>query len=133
MAQLHSCGVLHRDIKPSNFLMHGQQLLLNDFDLACFEHEVVEAVKVGTPRFWSPRADVEIAGWRYSREDDWMGLALTFAEWLGVYGPRAHAGGPPAHMKLCVVQMLLDPGSKVGDAFRQRIQPVWSMISQQVN
>ena len=84
---LHTNHVLHRDVKPDNFLIHDGTLQLNDFDVSCFEHEQELRVHspVGTSSFWSPRYDVPVHGWAYDHDDDWIGLALTFAFWLGFY------------------------------------------------
>ena len=87
---LHGLGVLHRDIKPANFLIHNSQLMLNDFDTACHDSNGDETSKrrIGTPGYWSPRCDVDILGWSYNSDDDWMALALTFGKWMGVYNPQ---------------------------------------------
>jgi len=139
--QLHTMHILHRDIKPANFLAHNGQLVLNDFDMACQSCQTGEISRrpVGTMAFWSPRCDVEIPGWHYAPEDDWMGLALTFASWLGVYQPalRSPSTCSPsanASVKLGAVHTLLSPGFEVmlPGSFRQRIQPAYDQVNSEV-
>lgn len=134
--QLHAKHILHRDIKPANFLTHNGQLVLNDFDMACqsYDTEEISRRPVGTMAFWSPRCDAEIPGWHYAPEDDWMGLALTFASWLGVYQPALRSPSMRASVKLGAVHTLLSPGFEVmmPDSFRQRIQPVFDQVNAEV-
>ena len=122
---LHGKGILHRDVKPDNFLTHNDTLQLNDFDVSCFQYEeVLRSIRpVGTCKFWSPRCDHAVdSSWMYEDKDDWMGLALTFASWLGVY-----AGDQPSEdnivAKMGAVKTLLGLQT-APDALKARLKPV---------
>ena len=106
--------------------------MLNDFDTACHDSNWDETSKrrVGTPGYWSPRCDVDILGWNYDSDDDWMALALTFGKWLGVYIPHPRPSAlTSAAVKLGAVRTLLSPGIGAPVAFMQRIQPVFERVS----
>jgi hypothetical protein len=130
---LKELSILHRDIKPSKFLarkLHRRvRLLLGDFDLACQEDEVEESsTPVGTAAFWSPRFDMNSPDWTYTRDDDWLGLGLTFGYWLGVYSgsplPKA-----AAEQKLGVLSRMLGPAYKehLPESFRDRFRPLYAV------
>ena len=108
--------------------------MLNDFDTACYDSNWEETSKrrVGTPGYWSPYCDVDIVGWSYSKDDDWMALALTFGKWLGVYNPQPRLGALAcATVKLGVVRTLLTPGFDAPVAFklRPRMAPVFERVA----
>lgn len=127
---LHDKQVLHRDVKPDNFLMHGDVLQLNDFDVSCLRHDLAQRVirPVGTCEYWSPRCDIHNdSGWLYDEADDWMGLALTFAFWLGTYAAR-QSSSDNVQVKVGAVRMLLALRS-APEALKARIRPVVDLIA----
>jgi serine/threonine protein kinase len=134
LLHLEELRILHRDIKPSNFLTHTLhrrvRLLLSDFDLACEEDEAEESsTPVGTAAFWSPWFDMNNPDWTYTRDDDWLGLGLTFGYWLGVYSgsplPKA-----AAEQKLRVLSKMLGPAweEHLPDSFRDRFRPLYAQL-----
>jgi hypothetical protein len=129
LLMLHSKSVLHRDVKPDNFLVHGVNLQLNDFDVSCFMHD--EALRrqrpVGTLEYWSPSCDVHVGDWMYDEADDWMGLALTFASWLGIY-MACPFSGEAAAAKMGAVKTLLSFQS-VPEALKARIKPALDQVA----
>lgn len=132
---LHKANILHRDIKPANFLMHEGRLLLNDFDVSCFirDREARKQHPVGTVSFWSPSCDVHIKDWLYDKDDDWMGLALTFASWLGVYQDTSDRDACARSVnKVCVVKELLRAGYGLPESFKTRMEPVYKRVSHKV-
>jgi hypothetical protein len=117
--------------------VHDGKLQLNDFDISCFDYEIDElSVKpVGTRGFWSPRCDAdaddeEEEDWLYSESDDWLGLALTFAFWYGVYTvPK-----PPADfvaLKLGAMRKLLAI-EHVPMALKNRLMPVVEEVAKEL-
>ena len=126
---LHSNRVLHRDIKPDNFLVYKDSLQLNDFDVSCFEHEqeLRKHLPVGTSTFWSPRIDVPVDGWAYDYDDDWMGLALTFAFWLGFYTAPTWSCDIVS-IKMGAVKALVEARS-VPAALKACIEPVVTRVA----
>ena len=129
MLALHGKSILHRDVKPDNFLMHEGALQLNDFDISCFEHEHTEKERqpVGTPAYWSPRFDVPGSYWVYDQDDDWMGLALTFAFWLGFYSVLQQPFDIVA-AKIGAVRALV-ASRRVPEALKARIGPVLERVT----
>ena len=126
---LHHNRVLHRDVKPDNFLVHNDTLQLNDFDVSCFEHEqeLRERLPVGTYTFWSPRFDIPVHGRAYDYDDDWMGLALTFAFWLGFYtAPKWSCDFIAAKMGAA---RALVAARRVPEALKERIRPVITRVA----
>ena len=81
---LHGQGVLHCDLKPDNLLLsRSGQLLLNDYDLACYSSHP-HRLHVGSPLFMSPRLQEEHFP-LYTTDDDMLALGLTFAHLLKVH------------------------------------------------
>ena len=125
---MHANNIFHRDVKPDNFLLYGDDLQLNDFDLSCFRHE--EPLRsfrpVGTCLYWSPRCDASMGSWMYDEVDDWMGLALTFAAWLGVYaGGQNPTDNIVVKMHIVEVLLLLQTAPM---ALKERIQPAYVSV-----
>ena len=114
---------------PDNFLIHNDTLQLNDFDVSCFEHEreVRELLPVGTCTFWSPRFDILVHGQAYDCDDDWMGLALTFAFWLGFYA--APTWSPDILATKMGAARALVAARSVPKALKARIKPVITRVA----
>ena len=142
---LHGHRILHGDLKPSNFLMFGGDLRLNDFDTAHFMDDPDAGSQgrlFGTPGFWSPRLDRQPPGWKYDEDDDWMGLALTFAFWFGIYTPERQDPAAAqvskeamaemvANDKVAKVELLLNSKLTPKD-FKERLLPVFERVEKEV-
>lgn len=104
---------------------------MNDFDISCTDFETQAVTRrVGTEKFWSPRFDNDCAK-TYDKDDDWFGLALTFAYWLGLY---SGIQSPVDNMtvKLYTVRMLLSLHDTPA-ALKARINPSFSRIEKELN
>lgn len=126
---MHKNHILHRDVKPDNFLVHNGVLQLNDFDLSCTKYEVQATMHVGTTKFCSPRFDDGSAK-TYNEDDDWFGLALTFAYWLRLYSATQSPDDNKA-VKLNIVETFLGL-STTPPALKARIEPIFARIREEL-
>ena len=81
--EIHSRGIIHRDIKPSNIMIHGDHVLLIDFDAARLYHRSShkkDTVYIGTEGYAAPEQ------YGFSQTDsrsDIYALGVVLKELLG--------------------------------------------------